>query len=131
MITATLLPSPDLAAEALLKDTLAETRQPPIAAPKPIDRPGPGKHHSEKAAERKLAEHVYYPEEAIARGLEGEVRLLLTLDGSGAVLDAQVADGSGHAILDQAAVRAAYAMGRLTGVERREIVLPVRFRLRP
>ena len=30
-------------------------------------------------ARRKLAEHVYYPPEAIRLGLEGEVRLLLTL----------------------------------------------------
>jgi protein TonB len=130
-ITATLLPAPDRPVESLLKDTLAEAEQKPIDALKQSRQPAPTTRRGPLAAERKLAEHVYYPEEAIARGLEGEVRLLLTLDATGAVVEAQVADGSGHAILDQAAVRAAYAMGRLSGIERREIILPVRFRLRP
>jgi protein TonB len=131
MIMATLLPSPVRPVEPVLKDTLAETRQQRIAAPEQLNRLGLDKHRSQLTAERRLAEHVYYPEEAIARGLEGEVRLLLTLDDSGAIVEAQVADSSGHAILDQAAVRAAHAMGKLTGVARREIILPVRFRLRP
>jgi protein TonB len=130
-ITATLLLQPDRQVESLLKDTLAETPRQAIAASRQTEQPGPGRQRSQLTAERKLAEHVYYPEEAIARGLEGEVRLLLTLDANGAVIEAQVADSSGHAVLDQAALRAAYAMGALTGIERREIILPVRFRLRP
>jgi protein TonB len=66
----------------------------------------------------------------VARGIEGEVRLLLTLDGNGAIQDVQVAAGSGHKILDYAAVRAAFAMGRLPEAGAREVILPVVFRLR-
>lgn len=115
-------------AETLLKDTLAGSAalRPP---PQPIDaksrRPAP-----QAAARRKLSEVLFYPPEAVARGLEGEVRLLLTLDADGTVRDAQVAAGSGHPILDEAAVRAAFAMGRLPEAGAREVLLPVVFRLR-
>jgi len=130
VLEAILRPVPELSDEKLLKDTMAGAQ-----ASKP--RPQPqratselGYRHAEHAAERKLAAHVYYPEEAIARGLEGEVRLLITLDERGAIIDAQIAASSGHAILDQAALRAAQTMGGLTGIDRREIILPVQFRLR-
>jgi protein TonB len=78
----------------------------------------------------KLADVLFYPPEAVARGLEGEVRLLLTLERDGRVLDAQVAAGSGHKLLDEAAVKAAYAMGSLPDAGAREVILPVVFRLR-
>ncbi len=124
------IPVPNTVMEPLLKDTLARTE--PRAQPKhpKQDKPGTGRLvHA--IAKRKLAKHVFYPEEAVAAGLEGEVRLVLTLDGNGVVKDVQVADSSGHAILDQAAIRAAYAMGSLPGVNQREIILPVTFRLQP
>lgn len=127
---------PTAVAEPLLKDTLAEETPPapppkPPKPTKPAERtPAPGGKQV-AAATRKLAEHVYYPPEAVARGLEGEVRLLLTLADDGGVLEVSVAHGSGHAILDQAAVRAAYAMGRMAGTGRRELLLPVLFRLAP
>lgn len=133
MLEATLRPA-DLA-EPLIKDTLAEAVQPlPPAPPKPArlaDQSAAPSGKQIAAATRKLAKHVYYPPEAFTRGIEGEVRLLLTLGEDGAVLDVAVASGSGHAILDQAAVRAAYAMGRLPGTGRREVLLPVLFRLTP
>ena len=84
---------------------------------------------SQRHAQRKLADHLFYPPEAIARGLEGEVRLLLTLDQDGGVLDAQVASSSGHDLLDQAAVAAAQAMRRVPNAGVRELILPVEFRL--
>lgn len=118
------------AAEPLLKDTLAREAGPPTAAPPPSAGARPGAR-SERAARRKLAEHLYYPPEAIARGLEGEVRLLLTLAADGRIVDVQVAGSSGHPLLDRAAVRAALAMGVLPGMERPEIILPVVFQLRP
>lgn len=127
MLDATLLP-PKTPAEPLLKDTLAEAEPAPRLAPRPAaERTGP--RRPEAAARRKLAEHVFYPAEAVARGIEGEVRLLLILAEDGSVLDAQVASSSGHSLLDQAALRAAYAMGRLAGAGRRELILPVEFRL--
>ncbi len=120
--------------EPLLKDTLAEAasaREVP-APPKPVDaksrRPAP--RTPEEAAQRKLSEVLFYPPEAVANGLEGEVRLLLTLDGDGTIRDIQVAAGSGHRILDEAAVKAAFAMGRLPDAGSRELILPVVFRLR-
>ena len=47
-----------------------------------------------------------YPKHALDRGLEGTVTLLVTVGASGAIEKVEVASGSGHALLDQAAVRA-------------------------
>lgn len=126
--------------ESLVKNTLdpqepkppAEPPEPKIE-PKPLPSPKPAPAKAEKrqvqAAQQKIAKHLYYPAEAVARGLEGEVRLLLALGEDGSIADVQVASSSGHAILDNAAIKAAYAMGRLTGVAAREMILPVIFRL--
>jgi periplasmic protein TonB len=124
--------------EPLLKDTLTDTEPPrPAAAPSTASPPPPSAGgrtalaKSTLAAQHKLANHLYYPAEAVAAGIEGEVRLLLTLTADGKILDAQVARSSGHAILDRAAVRAAFAMGGLPGLDRTELILPVVFRLQP
>lgn len=130
-------------AEPLLKNTLEADPPRPQAPQAPAPRPephGPGQASAApkrppardpvEAAQRKLAKHLYYPAEAVAAGLEGEVRLLLTLDADGRILDASVAAGSGHAVLDQAALRAAWALGRVDGADKREMILPVVFRLR-
>ncbi len=133
-ISARLLPPATVRPEPLLKDTLADGESGKVAPPppKPAEatsrRPVP--RTPEEAAQRKLSEVLFYPPEAVARGLEGEVRLLLTLDGGGAIRDAQVAAGSGHQILDDAAIKAALAMGSLPGAGARELILPVVFRLR-
>lgn len=130
MLQARLLPAPG--ESALLKNTLSGDEQqtlvlpPPIAARTASSLPQPLQPH---LARRKLAEHVFYPPEAIARGLEGEVRLLLTLAPDGKVLDAQIVSSSGHGLLDQAAAEAAYAMGRLPDTGVRELILPVVFKL--
>lgn len=123
--------------EPLLKNTLDETAKeaeakPPQptksdTAPRPVAKAHPA---SLAAAQRKLADHLFYPPQAVAAGLQGDVQLLLTLDAAGSILEAEVAVSSGHPILDQAAIRAAYAMGRVDGAMRREILLPVSFRLR-
>lgn len=47
-----------------------------------------------------------YPEQARARKLEGVVFLLVSVDTSGRVTDASIHQGSGHAILDRAALEA-------------------------
>jgi protein TonB len=134
-ISARLLPPATVKpAEPLLKDTLAEPETPQAlpAPPKPREGKGrrPAPRTPEEAARRKLSEVLFYPPEARARGLEGEVRLLLTLDANGAIQDAQVAAGSGYRILDEAAVKAAFAMGSLPDADAREVILPVVFRLR-
>ncbi len=128
--------APPRSDEPLLKNTLSADPTP--AKPPPpasrATRSGPpvskavAKHQVE-AAQRKLSQHLYYPPAAIARGLEGEVRLLLTLADDGSITDVSIAASSGHAILDQAAVKAAYAMGRVNWAHSRELILPVIFRL--
>ncbi len=134
-ISARLLPPATvLPKDLLLKDTLAEQASDKVvqAKPKPVEgksrRPAP--RTPEEAAQRKLSEVLFYPPEAVARGIEGEVRLLLTLDKDGRLLDAQVAAGSGHKMLDDAALKAAHAMGSLPEAGAREVILPVVFRLR-
>lgn len=72
----------------------------------------------------------FYPEEAIARGLEGEVLVLIIIDESGQVTAARVEQGSGHRILDDAALRAVRSLRSLPADAPREALLPVRFRLR-
>lgn len=138
VLNVTLARPPD--EEPLLKNTLddgpvetpAEAPPPPRTI-KPEGKPHPAptpKPATLSAAQRKLADHLYYPPQAVAAGLQGDVQLLLTLDSTGAIQEAEVAVSSGHPVLDQAAVRAAYAMGRVEGVTKREMLLPVSFRLR-
>lgn len=128
MIEATLHRPPP--AEPVLKNTLADDTKPAKTDTAAAAR-GAAPRKSAAAARRQLAEHVYYPPEAIRLGLEGEVRLLLTLAADGTITDASLAASSGHELLDQAALSAARAMGRLIGADRRELLLPVVFRLRP
>jgi protein TonB len=125
-------PRPETApAEPLLKNTIDPEEAPPTlkpAAAAPV-APKTVARREVRAAQRKLSEHLFYPPEAIARGIEGEVRLLVRLSADGAVDDVSIAASSGYPVLDNAAVRAAYAMGSLTGASSRELILPVIFRL--
>lgn len=75
-----------------------------------------------------MAQEEFYPREAIARGLEGRVVLLLSLDENGRIWAIEVASSSGHAVLDEAARQAALRHVRLPG-GRRQVLLPVDFRL--
>lgn len=125
-------------AEPLLKNTLddapspksieeAPRNTPSPPTPRPVTRPTPQK--DVQAAQRKLSKHVFYPPEAVARGLEGDVRLIVKLAADGHIDDVQLAASSGHPLLDNAAIRAAYAMGSLAGASGRELIVPVYFRL--
>ena len=116
-------PEPD---EPLLKNTLEPEEKPAAPEPTPAAQPAkaPAKNtpaaakREIRAAQRKISELLFYPPEAVARGIEGEVRLILTLSADGAVDDVNLAASSGHPILDNAAIKAAYAMGRLSGAAR-------------
>ena len=131
--TLRLPPKPEnVPVEQLLKNTLdtSENQRPAgVEARKPQPGLRSANRREVQSAQRKLASHLYYPPEAITRGLEGEVRLILKLAADGSVDDIHLAASSGHTILDNAAVKAAYAMGALTGVSSRELILPVIFRL--
>ena len=72
----------------------------------------------------------FYPADAIARGLEGEVLVLLIIDEAGKVSAARVEQGSGQPILDEAALRAVRSLQSLPADAPRQVVLPVRFRLK-
>ena len=82
-----------------------------------------------RAAEQ-LARDLPYPAEAIDRGLQGEALVLIFLDPVGNAIAARLESSSGHAILDDAAVRAARQLRSLPASAPREALLPVRFRLR-
>ena len=125
-------------AEPLLKNTFDADDSVKAAAMAPAaeEKPAPPKparkiaaKRDVQVAQRKLSEHQFYPPAAIEQGLEGEVRLIIKLGADGTVADVSLAASSGHALLDNAAIRAAYAMGKLTGASAREIILPVIFRL--
>jgi len=77
-----------------------------------------------------FARELPYPPEAVERGLEGEAMVLLFLDAAGNVVAARLEASSGHAVLDEAALRAARQLRSLPDSAPREALLPVRFRLR-
>ena len=76
------------------------------------------------------ASGLFYPQEAIARSIEGEVLVLIIIDGAGHVSAARVEESSGYKILDDAALRAVRSLRSLPADAPREALLPVRFRLR-
>lgn len=124
-------PPPETA--PLDKNTLApetvSAEPPPKPQPKPSEKPGRLKQPEEQKALRKLADYILYPQAAVDAGHEGTVHLLLKLDPNGTVLAASVAASSGHAILDHAAIQAALRAGRIPSAGKREVILPVTFRL--
>ncbi|MBU0604180.1 MAG: TonB family protein [Gammaproteobacteria bacterium] len=126
--------APPESAPAVLKDTRPEPEPAadPPAKPAPVAaaRPSPAViERSRVKAQQTLNSHVFYPQEAVERELEGEVRLRLLLDRSGRVLEAAVMRSSGHPLLDRAALDAARQIGRLDAGGVRELLLPVVFRL--
>lgn len=72
----------------------------------------------------------FYPQEAIARGQQGEVLVLLLLDENGQVGAARVEQGSGYPLLDAAALQAVRSLSALPADAPRQTLLPVRFKLR-
>ena len=83
-----------------------------------------------RAANTQMAQALFYPLEAVERGLEGEATVLLFLDASGNVIASRLEASSGHALLDDAALAAARSLRGLPDSAPREALLPVRFRLR-
>jgi protein TonB len=130
-------PEPQYPAPQLPKPILPEKKPPrPAAGPslEPVSRQtatlqrlsGP----AARIAGEQMARELLYPVEAIERGLQGEALVLLFLDESGNAVAARLEESSGHALLDNAAVRAARTLRALPSSAPREALLPVRFRLR-
>lgn len=117
---------PPPVAETLLKNTIADERpEKPPAPPTPPPAkerrktPAPTADKREMAAvRRKLSEYVFYPEQARKLGLEGTVELFVDLADDGRVEDVRIVASSGFPILDNAAVKGFYAVGRLPGRSR-------------
>jgi len=103
-------PRADLRKKAPEKKSLAEKKKPPSKPPAPLRLP--------------------YPLEAVARGLEGDVLVRVMLDDTGNVVASRIESSSGHALLDDAALRAVRGLRGLPDNMPREALLPVRFRLR-
>ncbi len=117
--------APGAMAEAVSTETASgESANPADAAP-PHNLQGRALSRAQAA----LSKHLFYPPEAVALGLEGEVVLLLILSDNGRVVSAAVARSSGHALLDRAALDAAQHIGVLPGSPR-QTLFPVSFRLR-
>ncbi len=119
------LPAPVAMAEAVSTEATGSDSATPQRPATPRNLHG----SSLRRAQAVLSEHLFYPPEAVARGLEGEVILLLTLTESGQLASAAIARSSGHALLDQAALDAAQHIGALPG-NPRQTLFPVTFRLR-
>jgi protein TonB len=140
-ISAELRPPPTPAATPPLSlpEQPGPTSEPAAKTPKP--QPTPASRATPPPAKtwtQAVREHLkkldsagqYYPAEAISRGLEGEVQVLLIIDEAGKVSAARVEQGSGHPLLDEAALRAVRSLQSLPADAPRQVVLPVRFRLR-
>lgn len=111
------------------------TKPPKPALSKPAEKPSAS---APKTWTQAVRDHLkkldnagqFYPAEAIARGLEGEVLILLIIQSDGSVGGARVERSSGHPILDAAALKAVRSLQSLPADAPLEIVLPVNFRLR-
>lgn len=112
-------------------------KPPPPEPPRPKltnNQPSPKAVGWEATVQKQLRQlddkGLLYPAEAIAQRLEGVVQVLFVLDESGQVVAARVEESCGHAILDQAALRAVRSLRALPADTPREAILPVRFRLK-
>ena len=115
-------PMPPPEPEPLLKNTFEHEEtakiEPPPKPPKPTKAQATPKavvQRDMRAAQKKLEKYIFYPEKAVQQGLEGTVRVLVVLDAGGNVEDVRLIASSGHAILDNAAIKGFYAIGRLPG----------------
>ncbi len=103
--------------------------KPQHAAPLPDKAPTPWTQVVRQHLKKLDATGQFYPAEAIAQGLEGEVQVLLIIDEAGKVSAARVEQGSGHPLLDAAALNAVRTLTSLPADAPRQMILPVRFKL--
>lgn len=128
---AVLLPPPEVARELATQPEMLDKPSdavPPAPTSVPSEKPRELKGRALDSAMAALTREEFYPREAIERGWEGRVVLLLTLDADSRIRGIEVASSSGHPILDGAALKAATRITALPG-GRRQVLLPVEFRL--
>ena len=121
--TLRLPPKPEPPPEPLLKNTLDEDEpsQPKVPPPKTTAlpqkksaKPDPLKREIEQA-KRKLSQYIFYPETARRQGLQGTVTVFVELSADGSVEDVRVISSTGYPVLDNAAIKGFYAVGKLPG----------------
>lgn len=141
----TALPPPPIRAEIRMP---SPPPPPPLELdkPEPLARTAPRKEATAQASSRQSAlpawqreirrqfgkqqkDGLFYPAEAIAQGLEGEVLILMLLDENGRVAAARVEQSSGQRLLDDAALRAVRALHSLPADAPQQTIVPVRFSL--
>jgi protein TonB len=140
LATLRLPPKPEVPTESLLKNTIDAEQMPQVAVP-PHIMPTPARVNAKSEArratreiertQRKLSKQLFYPPEAVERGIEGDVWLILKYSADGEIIDVGIATSSGHPILDNAAVKAAYAMPKDAGAASREEIVRAHFHLEP
>ena len=115
---------------AKASDSPQKVSKPQITQQRPAPTRAKNWQDEVKRQIKKLDERgLFYPAEAISRGLEGEALTLLIIDENGKVSAARIEQSSGHRILDDAALRAVRSLHSLPADAPRETLLPVRFRL--
>ena len=119
---------PPMQKEAIAESVSTEPNEVADRPTTPITSPRKLQGGALRRAQASLTRHLYYPPEAIQRGMEGEVILLLQLAEDGRLVSVSVARSSGHALLDQAALEAARSIGTLAGSPG-QLLFPVNFRL--
>ena len=117
------VPEPATSPPAAVSPAPTIVRAPPAAPGAPSART-----RAALAPRPPLPVPLFYPPAAVLSGLEGEVLVQVTLDAGGDVVAARLERGSGHAILDEAALVAARTLKSLPASG--QAVLPVRFKLR-
>lgn len=140
-LQATLSPRPQAAPDPTFILPEPEPEPPREAAAQPVEKkPAPAVDRKKtaktwtQAIREQFSEQqrqgLFYPEEAIRQGLQGEALVLLVLDEGGHVVAARIEESSGHALLDEAALKAVRRLRTLPADAPAESLLPVRFRLR-
>ncbi|MCC6887022.1 MAG: energy transducer TonB [Hyphomicrobiales bacterium] len=119
-------------------DTTASKRQVTTASPTD-SASGIGRGRSNDAANYNgrvaahLARYKQYPATARSAGIQGIATVSFSIDGSGRITAARLANGSGHEVIDQevvAMVRRASPFPRPPDGQPRNFTVPVRFNLR-
>jgi protein TonB len=126
---ASIAPRLPLPKESQPNASAAPPTRPRDESPRP-DRPVGLSGAAARVAHSQVSRALNYPREAVEQGLEGQATVLIFLDAAGSVIAARLEASSGHALLDDAAVRAARTIRDLPDSAPREALLPVRFRLR-